>query len=251
MAETYQVVDASRTRIGAAECWVVRQQRPDGQHHVTVFPTASLEWRAAEYGIDHTTEAGLDQIIDIVLHEPHLRDPLEHRASDPAAAKGMTAPSTEAVHGLAIGDEAPVTLHNAPDRATALSAHLERIEHVKRTRVRVVSATSTAANTTSSARGNAEPTRDPLAAIRADHGITAEGVAAKAAVVDQARQQLAANRTAAARGGDHPAAGGNRLPTPTPLWDPSNAARHQATRAGVESPEGDTTDGPRIRTDQR
>ncbi|WP_327074445.1 hypothetical protein OG196_31895 [Kitasatospora purpeofusca] len=232
MAETYEVVDASRTRIGSTECWVVRQQRPDGQYHLSIFPTTTLEWRAAEYDLDYTTEAGLTQIIDMVLHEPFLRDPLEHRATDPAAAKGLTAASTEDVHGLAIGDQAPVTLHNAPDQATALAAHLERIEHAKRTRVRVVSPTPTPVKATSAAT---RPGRDPLAAIRTDHGITPEGVAAKAAVVEQARQRLALRRTASTRSSASPTPPGGRLfPATTPMWDPSNAARNDADRARAE-----------------
>lgn len=140
MPEQYRVLSVDRITIGPTECWQVRQQRSDG-HHITIFPTSALEWRAAEYDIDPGSPDGLEQIIDILLHEPFVPDPIEHRRADPAAAKGLTAPSTQAIHGLSIGETAPVTLHNAPDRATARAAHLERIAHTKRTRVVVTAGT--------------------------------------------------------------------------------------------------------------
>ncbi|MFJ8043786.1 hypothetical protein ACIRBX_25120 [Kitasatospora sp. NPDC096147] len=201
MLEKYEITEVTRTRIGLTECWQVRQLRPDGEHHIAVFPAATLEWRAAEYDIDHTTKAGLDQILDIVLHEPFLPDPLQDRDQDPAAAKGLTAPSTQALHGLAVGDQAPVTLHNAPDRATARAAHLERIAHLKRTGINVVSPTPPT-RPGGLARAAAP---DPLDLIRAGHGITAAGVTAKTALVEQARQHLAAARSETAPPASTPA----------------------------------------------
>ncbi|MFJ6380146.1 hypothetical protein ACIQI7_09115 [Kitasatospora sp. NPDC092039] len=187
MPEQYRVLSAVRINVGPTQCWAVRQQRPDGEHHITLFPASSLEWRAAEYDIDHTTPAGIDQILDILLHEPFVPDPLENRDTDPAAAKGLTAPATQAVHGLTAGDTVPITLHNAPDRATARQAHLERIAHIKRTRVAV-----TAGPAPGKLRGApARAAPDPLDEIRRNHGITSHGVAAKVELVEQARQQLA------------------------------------------------------------
>ncbi|MFI6447822.1 hypothetical protein [Kitasatospora sp. NPDC050543] len=227
MPEQYEIIEATRTRIGPTDCWQVRQRRTDGEHHVTVFPAATLEWRAAEYDLDHTTEAGLNQILDIVLHEPFLPDPIEHRAQDPAAAKGLTAPSTQAIHGLRIGDEAPITLHNAPDRAAARAAHLERIEHAKRTRVHVIAPIPPRGkHNTGQAAARSAP--DPLAVIRADHGITCEGVAAKRAMVEQARQQLATPLA------DTPPAPGTPSSFPetfgTPMWDAAVPRRNEAHR---------------------
>ncbi|WP_406205323.1 hypothetical protein OH807_30650 [Kitasatospora sp. NBC_01560] len=225
MPERYEITDTSRTRVGQTDCWQVRQKRPDGGYHVTLFPTSTLEWRAAEYEIDYTTEEGLATILDMVLHEPFIPDPIEHRGQDPAAARGLTAPSTEAVHGLAIGDEAPITLHNAPDRATARAAHLERIDHAKRTRVHVVGPGQPHGKPTS-ARGSAP---DALAAIRADHGITAEGVAAKTAMVEQARRQLAA----ALAHTPPPPHGPTGFPESftTAMWDAAVPRRDEAHRA--------------------
>ncbi|MGX4733186.1 hypothetical protein [Kitasatospora griseola] len=172
MPEQYRVVDVSRISIGPGECWQIRQERPDGQHHLTVFPTAALEWRAAEYDIDHTSPDGIDLIIDMLLHEPFLTD------DSPTAA----------VQDRGLGKSEPVTLHNAPDLAAARAAHLERIAHTKRTRVAVITG-----STPEGRRGTAAamPVSDPLDAIRTDHGITAEGVAAKSDLVQQARQQAA------------------------------------------------------------
>ncbi|WP_431681240.1 hypothetical protein [Kitasatospora sp. KL5] len=220
MPEQYRVVDASVVRVGTTECWQVRQQRPDGGHHLTVFPTSSLEWRAAEYDIDHTTTAGINQILDILLHEPFVPDPIEHRERDPAAAKGFTAPSTQALHGLQVGEEAPITLHNAPDRATARAAHLERIAHTKRTRIHVVSPAATTAKRTAAALAP-----DPLDLIRANHGITTAGVTAKTVLVEQARQQLGASPDAASPPPTVPAT------FTTAMWDSAVPRRDDAHRS--------------------
>ncbi|AUY50450.1 hypothetical protein [Streptomyces sp. CB01881] len=231
--ERYEITDVTQIRIGSTDCWQVRQRRPDGEHHVTVFPASTLEWRAAEYDVDHTTPEGLASILDMVLHEPFLPDPIEHRSQDPAAAKGLTAPSTQAMHGLAIGDDAPITLHNAPDRATARAAHLERIEQAKRTRVHVVTPAHRLGKT-SSGQAAARPAPDPLAVIRTAHGITAEGVAAKTALVEQARQQLAANIT----GTPPPARGPASFPETftTTMWDAAVPRRDQAHQASSGEP---------------
>ncbi|MFJ4189425.1 hypothetical protein [Kitasatospora sp. NPDC089509] len=187
MPEQYRVLDAARINVGPTPCWAVRQQRPDGDHHITVFPVSSLEWRAAEYNIDHTTPEGIDTILDMLLHEPWIPDPRKNQHADPAAAQGLTAPATEAAPGLEAWEPAPVNLLTAPDRATARQAHLERIAHAKRTRVTVTA--GPAPGTRRSAAAKAAP--DPLDAIRRHHGITSEGVAAKTEIVEQARQRLA------------------------------------------------------------
>ncbi|MEV7926094.1 hypothetical protein [Kitasatospora sp. NPDC088779] len=219
MPEQYRVLAVDQITIGPTKCWQVRQQRSDG-HHITIFPTSALEWRAAEYDIDPGTPDGLDQIIDMLLHEPFVPDPIEHRHADPAAAKGLTAPATQAIHGLAVGDTAPVTLHNAPDRATARAAHLERIAHVKRTRV-TVTAGPAAGKLRAAA---AQPAADPLDVIRRSHGITPEGVAAKVEVVEQARQQLALPQP------PPPADAAPRHPETftTPMWDAAVPRRDDA-----------------------
>lgn len=71
MSETLQVTAVHRTQIGTTDCWLVEQARPDGTTHIHAFPTDTLTWRAAEYGIDPTDT---DTLLDIVLHEPHMPD---------------------------------------------------------------------------------------------------------------------------------------------------------------------------------
>lgn len=76
--------------------------RDDGSiiigHHK--FPVDTLEWRAAEYGID---PADLDTLLDIVIHEPFLGDP----------------------------DRPDLALHEAPTVEEARAYHLERIKKIK------------------------------------------------------------------------------------------------------------------------
>lgn len=227
MPELYTILDVSRTRVGASDCWQIRQKRPDGAHHLTIFPTSTLEWRAAEYGIDHTSETGLAQIIDMVLHEPFLQDPLQFRDQDPAAARGMTAASTQAVHGLELGDEAPVTLFNAPSREHARRAHQLRIEHTKATRVQVVT-TAPALTTKPGVRAAQAQTPDPLRRLRAEHGITEEGLSAKQSHVEQVRRDLSAQLAEATGTSGEP-----MIVPQTPssgMWDLSLARRDEAHR---------------------
>lgn len=63
------------------------------------FPEDTMEWRAAEYGID---PADLDTLLDIVLHEPHLPD----------------------------DDQPELSLHNAPTIDAARDRHLARIKEI-------------------------------------------------------------------------------------------------------------------------
>ncbi|MGW4694864.1 hypothetical protein ACWEO1_21100 [Kitasatospora cineracea] len=209
MPEQYRIIDVSRTVEGDMECWEIRQERPDGQHHLTIFPTSSLEWRAAEYDIDHRTPDGLDQILDMLLHEPFLPDPL-------------SAPASTAAKGLAATDPAPVTLHNAPDRATARAAHLERIARTKQTRVTVTAAPAPTGKTGVTA---ARAATDPLEVIRANHGITPEGVAEKTEFVEQARRRFARRQPTAPY---RPAANRHPQTLAEPVWDAALPERDQA-----------------------
>ena len=68
-----------------------------GKH---AFPVDTLEWRAAEYGID---PADLDTLLDIVLHEPFLGEP----------------------------DQPDMLLYDAPTVEEARAYHLARIDAVK------------------------------------------------------------------------------------------------------------------------
>lgn len=65
-ARVRTVESAAATRVGAVDCWqvVTRAKGDGGITHV--FPQNTLEWRAAEYGID---PADVDALLDVVLHE--------------------------------------------------------------------------------------------------------------------------------------------------------------------------------------
>ncbi|GAA2618699.1 hypothetical protein SMC26_40260 [Actinomadura fulvescens] len=106
--QTYQTQTVEARTFGGAACWYVTYQRTDGSSIAHVFPADTLEWRAAEYGIDPTD---VDTLLDIVLHEPFLADP---------------APDA-------------ITLYNAPTIDDARAAHLARIDAVK-TEVQIVTA---------------------------------------------------------------------------------------------------------------
>lgn len=75
--------------------------RPDGLRHRLSFPADTLEWRAAEYGIDPTD---LDTLLDMVLSEPFL-DP------DP--------------------EDAALSLFGAPDISRARVHHLKKVAQVR------------------------------------------------------------------------------------------------------------------------
>jgi hypothetical protein len=140
--------------------WSVHKTAPDGSGHGHAFPTDTLEWRAAEYGL-----TDIDEILDMILHEPHLPD--EPDRDDAAARAGFvtsTRPNAE-----------PITLFNARSSADALTAHRLRITDAKQTRAHVRPPT----------KG-----KDPLDTIRAAHGITPAGLRAKREAVDIQRWQL-------------------------------------------------------------
>lgn len=141
-------------------CWLVHKVDQDGNGSSHLFPKVMLEWRAAEYGL-----TDVDEILDIVLHDPHLPDAPDR---DDAAARAGMVTSTRP-------DAEPITLLNAASTADALAAHRLRVADTKQTRARVQPP----------AKG-----KNPLDIIRAQHGITADGVRAKREAVDIYRWQL-------------------------------------------------------------
>lgn len=140
--------------------WLVHQVDQDGSGSSYVFPKDTLEWRAAEYGL-----TDIDEILDIRLHEFHLPDVPDR---DDAALRAGLVTSTRP-------DAEPITLFNAASTADALAAHRLRIADVKETRAQV----------RPPGKG-----KDPLDAIRAQHGIDPERMRAKREAVDVHRWQL-------------------------------------------------------------
>lgn len=155
---------AERTSGGGTPCWVVTYQLADGRMHGHVFPQATLEWRMAEYGLD-----GIDEALDVVLHEPWAITPSEPWLipADAATRQGMVVRT----RGPAV-DYEPIALHNADSIDDARTAHRIRIADAKN-RVHVVPP-------------DGKP--DPLDIIRQRHGVTEEGVQEKAALVDTVRR---------------------------------------------------------------
>lgn len=65
------VESATEQRHGDIDCWNIVTRAADGHGLTHVFPKATLEWRAAEYGIDPGDSGAL---LDLVLHEQLLED---------------------------------------------------------------------------------------------------------------------------------------------------------------------------------
>jgi hypothetical protein len=151
-------------------CWHIVMLKPDGTLHDYIFPKATLENLAAEYGID---PAAVDDLLDIALHQPFAPSPDEPGSEDPAGAAGMLSRALVSRGTARKGDLVPTTLYTAADAGEALAAHRVRIEYGKQHRVRVVPP-----------KGGK---KDPLDVIRANHGIDPLRVAAKAQAVHQHR----------------------------------------------------------------
>jgi hypothetical protein len=150
-------------------CWHIVMLKPDGTLHDYIFPQATLENLAAEYGID---PAAVDDLLDIVLHQPFAPHPDDPGGEDPAGAAGLLSPALVSRGTARKGDLIPTTLYTARDAGEALAAHRVRIEYAKQHRVRVVPP-----------KGG----RDPLDVIRASHGIDPDRVLAKATAIHQQR----------------------------------------------------------------
>jgi hypothetical protein len=108
MPEKWTVLEATTKQIGVTPCWRFRLQRADGQHHMHTEPQASLDCRAAEYGIDPTD---VDTLLEVLLHEPHLA----------MTEETETQPSRYA-------DTGP-TLWEAENTDAARAAHLARVKN--------------------------------------------------------------------------------------------------------------------------
>jgi len=102
---TMKFLDVRRETKGEQDYWLIAMDidGPDGKpvQAVHILPVETLEWRAAEYGIDPADTATL---LDIVLAEPHLSE-----------------------EDWASGHQ----LHDAPDIDTARRDHLARCARAK------------------------------------------------------------------------------------------------------------------------
>lgn len=121
--EDWYVKECLATQVNGVDVFDVRMEKPDGMDMIHRMPRKVIEYRAAEYDIDPSTEEGKQQIFDIMLHEPFVEEDEDvvRRASTGNPRK-----------------DDPVNLWSAPSRAQARDAHLARIETAKRTKVNVV-----------------------------------------------------------------------------------------------------------------
>lgn len=156
--QEWEVVSVEEWVSGSGtECWYLTYRRPDGALHGYVFPKFTLDQRVAEYDLD---PADVDQLLDVVLHEPFIPDPTRdtNHATDPAAKKGMTATAARAEGRVKKGDQVPAWLFNADTIDVARAAHLERVRHCKANTIRIAPA---------STKAGARAASDPLDVIRA------------------------------------------------------------------------------------
>jgi len=124
MAEEYEIVDVGEMLPNPEHpCWYVTKRKADGTLHGHVFPKATLEWRAAEYGLDDPAE-----ILDVILHEGHR----PRAAGDDRVS--LVNPPKQAARAEA---EEPVTLWTATSTGEAREAHRATIAAIK-TKIRVV-----------------------------------------------------------------------------------------------------------------
>lgn len=138
------------------DLWQVTYQAPAGEMRHHLFPKATLEWRAAEYGLDD-----VDEILDIILHEPYAP------AEQPEGPVSLLAAPAETA-----GRPAPrITLYTAESTAQARDAHRQHIASIKTDHVQIT----------------APKGADPLDHIRRNHGITPDGLRAKREQVDTHR----------------------------------------------------------------
>lgn len=203
------------TAVGVAEytlgngidCWVVGFTNERGENVPHLFPKFTLEQRVAEYDLDPTDIAG---VLDMVLHEPYIPDPLDVRNfdTDAAAKQGFKVAAARSFGRVRAGTPIPVHLANAPDRATAKAAHLARIADVKNT------------ITINSGKGKGilskGDTTDPLQTIVANHGVDPDRVKVRAqyvqALIDQRAGKADALKMMVPSPGALPVAGPNRRP---------------------------------------
>lgn len=156
------------------ECWVIGQTNENGVKYPYVFPKFTLEQRVAEYDLD---PADIEGVLDMVLHEPHVPDPMDYRNfnTDAAAKAGLTVRANRGHAQVRVGQTVPMHLHNAPDRATARQAHQARIAEVKN---RITIKWGNGKQIFAVASPN-----NPLKPIVDNHGIDPQRVKARAAYV--------------------------------------------------------------------
>lgn len=160
------LVEVSGTQAWAVLTEVDRGNGPELISHV--FPADTLEWRAAEYGIDPADRATL---LEMVLYEPHLpvADPVAHplfAAATVAAARNEHLADIAALKG---GGQARGLTGRSQQRAVDVTQHPVLLE---------------------------SGVEDPLAVIRRESPIDPEFIAVKARHVSRQRDAYRAQQAA-------------------------------------------------------
>jgi hypothetical protein len=125
MPDQWNILKVEQHLISGQEVWAVdRQRQGDKDFKRHYFPNSTIEWRAAEYDLDHTTPEGRADILDIVLHEPFIA----------RLNPQITPPKPKTINGrlMMVSERAEeVHLYNAPTKGDALKAHRDRVARVK------------------------------------------------------------------------------------------------------------------------
>lgn len=166
--EIWDIFNVEDTVVGVEPVWCIdRIRRSDGLVIRAVYPKSTIEWRAAEYGLDCTTPEGRQDILDIVIHECHL-EPIDMATMD------------RNLRGLRKKGD-PTHLYNAPTRAHALAAYRDKVAEAK-TRVTM--------NWPNGATKKGVTATHPLQNIVLDHQPSQAGVEAKLEHVMDNRRAL-------------------------------------------------------------
>lgn len=121
----YAQRDTARANpMGAEPLWGVAVVKEDGSRFLKTFPHSTLEWRAAEYGIDPDDK---DTLLDVILHESYIP-----REDDPLA---LMDPTSSQILSATRGT--PTCWTPGVSDRDRLEAHLNRIAAVKKYRVRI------------------------------------------------------------------------------------------------------------------
>ncbi|PRX66095.1 hypothetical protein B0I32_106231 [Nonomuraea fuscirosea] len=110
--------------MGAEPLWGVAVVKENGSRFLKTFPHSTLEWRAAEYGIDPDDK---DTLLDVILHESYIP-----REDDPLALMDPTSARV-----IAVTQGMPTCWTPGVSDETRLEAHLTRIAAVKKYRIRI------------------------------------------------------------------------------------------------------------------
>lgn len=131
MPKKMNVESAQSDIIGETEVWRIIIRNAAGNDGVThLFPKNTLDWRAAEYGIDPTD---VDTLLDVILHEPHIP-----AADGPDLWTADNTGHARAVH-LARVEACPVRIDVKAAKALApvRTGHRPDVEQIRRMREQV------------------------------------------------------------------------------------------------------------------